>query len=140
MQVWHDWLVHGTVPLDVSWSSVSISVDILVVLMIHWVLGRSPLAVRVGHWWVLWENSADDPLSEIWVVEQCLGVHLMIIHHDWTVMQKTTAKTSDDEVHAVEVCNPATGVEILYWELTDHEETKSNSNLGPGGIICEVEV
>ena len=64
----------------------------------------------------------------------------MIIHHDWTVMQQTTAKTSDDEVHAVEVCNPTTGIEILDWKLTDYKESKCNSNLRSGCVVSEVPV
>ena len=92
-EVGHDWLVHGTVPLDVSWSSVSISVDILVVPMIHWVLGRSPLAVRVGHWWVLWESSSQVPPKEIWVVLKSSLVESMIVGYQWSGVSQTSSKT-----------------------------------------------
>ena len=133
-------MTHGTVPLDASWSSVPVSVDVLMILMIHWVLGCLPLAVRVRHGWVLWQHSADNPLCKIWVVKECLRMHLVVVHHNGTVVQQTTSKTSDNKVHAVEVCNPATGIKVLYWKLTDYKESKCNSNLGSGCVVSEVPV
>ena len=68
VQIWHHWLTHGTIPLDVSWSSVPVSVDILVVLVEDWVLAGSPLAVCIWNWRVLWKNAAHCPVEEVWVV------------------------------------------------------------------------
>lgn len=113
VEVWHRWLVHGTVPADEAWSSVPVSVHVLVILMEHWVLSSLPLAVRVWHWWALWKHAADVPVEEVWVVAQSLHVERVVVQDDWSVRLETTADASDHEVHDVEVGNPATGVKIL---------------------------
>ena len=140
VQIWHDWLVHGTIPLHISWLSVSISVHVLVVLMVDWVLSGLPLAVGIWDWWVLWKNTGQGPAHQVWVVSQSLGVEGVVIQHQWTVVSETTARASDDVVNDPEVGESATSIEVLDWELTNGEETKNNSELGSGGVVGEVEV
>ena len=115
IKVWHHRLVHGTIPLDISWSSIPVSVYVLVILMEDWVLAGSPLTVCIWDWWALWKNAAYTPVKEIWIVCESLHVKRVIVQDNWTIMLHTTAKTSDNEVHDVEVGNPATCVETLDW-------------------------
>ena len=140
VQKWHDWLVHGTVPLHVSWVSVSVSVHILMVLMVDWVLACSPLAVSIWNWWVSWQHASHCPLEQVWVVNQSLGVPLMVPEDNWAVMAETTTTTSDAVVDDPEVGESATSVEVLDWELTDGKESEDDSQLSLSGNCGPVEV
>ena len=140
VQVWHRWLVHGTVPADESWSSVPVSVYVLVILMEHWVLASLPLTVRVRHWWALWKNAADVPVEKIWIVAQCLHVKRVVVHNNRSIRLQTTANTSNHEVHDVEVSDPATGVKILDWKLTNCPQTESNSHLSTRCVVSVIEI
>lgn len=139
VQEWHHWLVHGTVPLDVSWSSVSVSVHILVVLMEDWLLPGSPLTVGIWDWWVLWKNTGESPVQQVWVVLQGLEMPWMVVENNWAVLEKTTATTSDAVVDNPDVGESASCIEVLDWEFTDGSESKEKSQLGVGGVGCEVE-
>ena len=70
VQEWHHWLVHRTVPLDISWLSISVSVDVLMVLMVHWLLAGSPFTVSIWNWGVLWKDTSQSPVHEIWMIHQ----------------------------------------------------------------------
>ena len=98
VKVGHDWLVHGTIPLDVAWLSHAVSVHILVVLMVNWSLASSPLSVRIGDRRVLGENAGNSPVEEIWIVDESLGVESVIVEDKWAIVSETTADTSEDEV------------------------------------------
>lgn len=64
----------------------------------------------------------------------------MIVHDDWFRCLKTSAKSSAHEVDDPGVSEPASDVEALNREFSDHEETKSTSELCSGGIVGPVEV
>ena len=98
MHIGHDRLVHGTVPLDVAGLSHSVPVHILVVLVIDWSLASSPLAVRIGHRRVLWEDTSDGPVVKVRVVDQRLLVPGVIVEDYWTVVSETTSNASENEV------------------------------------------
>ena len=98
MKIGHDRLVHGTVPLDVAGLSHSVPVHILVVLVIDWSLASSPLAVRIGHRWVLWEDTSDGPVVKVRVVDQRLLVPGVIVEDQGTVVSETTSNASENEV------------------------------------------
>ena len=98
MKIGHDRLVHGTVPLDVAGLSHSVPVHILVVLVIDWSLASSPLAVRIGHRWVLWEDTSDGPVVKVRVVNQRLLVPGVIVEDQGTVVSETTSNASENEV------------------------------------------
>ncbi len=140
VQEWHHWLVHRTVPLHISWLSVSVPVHVLMVLVEDWLLSGPPLSVGIWDWWVLWQHVAQGPVDQIWVVHQCLRVEWVIVKHDWTVKQKSTATSSDAVVDDEGVGESASGVEVLDWELTDGEKSEDDSHLGLGGVAGHVEV
>ena len=140
VKVWHHWLVHGTVPLHEPWVSVSVSVHVLVVLVEHWVLASSPLAVCVWDWWVLWKHTGESPVHQVWVVRQSLGVELMVPEHQRSVVHETTTASLDDVIDNPGIGDTASGVEVLDWELTDGQEPEKNSELGLGGVVSEVEI
>ena len=98
VKIGHDRLVHGTVPLDVARLSHSVSIDILVVLMIDWSLASSPLAVRIGHRRVLWEDTSDSPVVKVRVVDQGLLVKGVIVEDYGTVVFETASNASENEV------------------------------------------
>ena len=140
VHVRHDWLAHGTVPLHVAWLSKDVSPGGLVVLMVHWCLACSPLAVRIWHWWVLREHSRQVPVEQVWVVGEGLHVEWMVVHHDWAVRSETTAETSNKEPHGVAVGNKASSIKVFDWELTDHHQTKRNAHLSAGSVVSPVKV
>jgi hypothetical protein len=52
------------------------------VLMEDGSLSSSPLSVGVWKRWVLWQDSCDVPVEEVWIIDQSLGVDGLIVHHD----------------------------------------------------------
>ncbi len=95
----HDRLVHASIPLNVSWLSVSVSVGGSVVLMVDGGLSCSPFSVSVRERRVLGENSCNVPVEEVWVVDKSLGVECIVIHNDGSRSHKTSAKSSSNEPH-----------------------------------------
>lgn len=100
VQVWHDWLVLTSIPSDISWFSVSVSVGGSVILMVDGSLSSSPLSVSVRDGWVSGEHSGAGPVDQVWVVDQCLGIEGIVVHNDGSVIEETSAQASDDEVNA----------------------------------------
>ena len=94
MKIGHDWHVLRTIPLDVAGLSHSVPVHILVVLVIDWSLASSPLAVRIGHRRVLWEDTSDGPVEEVRMVDQSLGVEGVIVEDQGLVVPETASNTS----------------------------------------------
>ena len=140
MEVGQHGLVHGTVPLDVPWEPVAVPVHILVILVVDWRLASSPLAVRIGHRWVLGQDAADRPVEQIWVVHQCLSVERVIVEHQGAVSAQATADTPNDEVHDPAVSQQAPRVEVLDGQLANHGETEDDADLSPSRIVSPVEV
>ena len=103
VQVWHDWLVLTSIPRDISWLSESVSISGSMVLMVDWSLSCSPFSVSIWKRWVLWKNSGAGPVDQVWIVDKSLGVESIIVHNDWSIVEKTSSKTSDDEVNAPSV-------------------------------------
>mgnify|MGYP000023275364 FL=1 len=139
-KIWHDWLILRTVPWNISWLSNSVSVTGLVVLMEYWGLSSSPLSVGIWNWWVLWENSAEVPPEEIWVVHQSSSVELMVVHDNWSLVSETSSESLRNEEHQVEVRQPASDVEVLNWELSDSSQSNEDSKLTSGGVVGPVPV
>ena len=137
---WHDRLVLRTVPLNVARLPETVPVDVLVVLMVDGSLSGSPLSVRVGHGRVLGDHSEQGPVEQIGVVQQCLGVELVVPHHHGAVCFETTADTADDEEHNPTVGQPATNVEVLDRELTDDSKAEKDTKLSAGSVVSPVEI
>lgn len=106
----------------------------------NWVLTSLPLSVCIGHWGVLWQHAGDVPVEKVWVVCECFGVNGVVVHHNWTIVSKTTTKTSHDEQGDPTVGKEDTGVEILDWELADNEEAEEAADLCSGGVVSPVEI
>ncbi len=140
VQVGHDWLVLGTVPLNVARLAHSVPVHILVVLMIDGCLSCAPFAVCIGNGRVLGEDTSDGPVEEVWVVDKSLGVEGVIVEDQWAVVTETTADTSDDEVADPSVGQPAANVEVLDGQFADHGKTQKNAHLSSSRIVSPVEV
>ena len=140
VDVRHGWLVLRAIPLNVAGKSVSVAVDVLVVLMVSGVLTHSPLTMSIGNGRILGEDASECPVEEIWVVDKGLGVEGMIVHHKRAVVTETTTNTSDQEVAHPTVCEPATNVEVLDGELTDDGKSKNDTSLSTSGIVGPVPV
>lgn len=136
----HDWLVHSSIPLYISWFSESVSVHILVILVEHWVLSGSPFSVCIWSWWVLWQDSAATPIEQVWVVCECLSVNAVIVHDKWSVESETSTKTTNYEVNNPSVSNPASSIEAFNWEFTNDQETENTSSLSSSGVVGPVEI
>jgi hypothetical protein len=78
--VWHDWLVLGSIPGNVPRLSELVPVGIFMVLMIDGGLSCSPFSVGIWNGRVLWENPSDVPEEQVWVVDQGLGLHSIVVH------------------------------------------------------------
>ena len=100
VQIWHDWLVLTSIPRYISWLSESVSICGSVVLMVHRGLSGSPFSVSIWNGWVLGKNSGACPVDQVWVVHQCLCVEGIVVHNDWSVIEETSAHTSDNEIDA----------------------------------------
>lgn len=137
---WHNWLRHSTIPLNIAWSSENISPWSLVVLVENWLLASSPFAVSIWHWWVLWKDASKSPFTQVWVVHQSFSVEIVAKEYNWTVSFKTTANTSNNEPHAVAISNYTSSIEILDWELTDNQKTKSTTDLSASSVAGPVKV
>ena len=84
-EVWHDWVVHGTIPCNVSWHSHSVPVASTMVLVEDWSLSSSPLSVSIWNWWISWQNTAHIPPEEVWIVEKSALMEPMVIEHNWSL-------------------------------------------------------
>lgn len=139
-EIWHDWLVHGAIPWNVSRLSKSVPVASTMVLMVDWSLPSAPLTVSIWHWWVAWQNTADIPPEEVWVVEESALVEPMVIEHDWSLVSQTSANTTGHEEDHVSVGDPASHVEVLDWQLSNDGETQEASDLSSSRIVGPVVV
>ncbi len=140
VEVGHDGLVHGAVPLNVPGASEAVPVDVLMVLMVHGSLSRAPLAMSVGSGGRLGQDTGHRPVEQVWVVDKSLGVESVVVHHDRAVVAETTADSTDNEPADPAVGQPASDIEVLDGELTDDCEAEKNSELGARRVVSPVEV
>ena len=139
-QVGHSGLVHGTVPSHVARFTESVSVHVLVVLMVDRGLSGSPFAVCIGNWRVLRQDAADVPEEKIGVVDKGLGMHCVVVQANGSLLRKSTAQSPDNEEDTPGVCNSASHMEILDWQLTDDSKTEQHSQLSATAVVGPVEV
>ena len=139
-EVWHDWLVLGTVPWHVSGLSHSVPIAGPVVLMVYWVLPNSPLEMGIWNRWVLRKDSSQVPPKQVWVVVQGSLVDEVIVHGDWSLVSEASANTVTHEEVQVSPCEPASHIEVLNWKLSDSEQSQHASDLTSGGVVGPVEV
>ena len=138
VHVWHDRLVHSTVPLHVAWFSQDVSPCGLVVHVVDWSLACSPLTVCIRNWRVLGQHTGCVPVEQVGVVSQSLGVEGVVVHDQRTVRFETTADTTNNEPGAPNVGEAASGVEVADREFTNDEETETDTDLGTGGVVGPV--
>jgi len=140
VHVWHDRLVHGTIPLHVAWVSVSVPVAVLVVLMEHRLLTSLPLAVSIRNRWVGRQHASDVPVEQLRVVGERLRVESVVVQEDRSVPAETTADTSHDEVHNPNIGQTAANVEVSDGQFTDSQKTKKAAQLSARGVVGLIEV
>ena len=138
--VGHSGLVHGAVPSNVAGFTESVSVHVLVVLMVDRGLSSSPFAVCIGNWRVLRQDAADVPEEKIGVVDKGLGMHCVVVQANGSLLGKSTAQSPDNEEDTPGVCNSASHMEILDWQLTDDSKTEQHSQLSATAVVGPVEV
>lgn len=68
------------------------------VLVIDGGLSGSPLSVGVREGWVLGQDSSHIPEEQVGVVDQSLSVNTVVVHHNRSVVLKTSSETSNNEV------------------------------------------
>ena len=139
-EVWHNWLVHWTIPWDISWLSHSVSVACLVVLMEDWVLSDSPFFVSIWNWRVSWKCSSIVPPEQIWVVQHCSRMESIIVEDNWSCESEPSSKPLWYEVVHIEVCNPASNIEVLNWKFSNNTKSKKASQLSSRGIVSPIPV
>ena len=64
----------------------------------------------------------------------------MVVKDYWTIALQTTANTSDNEVHDVEISDPTASVEILDRKFTNCPQTQCDSDLSPACVVGIVEI
>ena len=140
MEVGHNRLVHGSIPLDVSRLSVPVSVHVLVVLVEDGVLSSSPLSVAVRNRRVRGQDSSASPVEEIRVVSESLGVLGMVVQDQRSLVGETTASTSDQEVDHPDVHDGGTGVEALDGQFSDEQVASKASEESTRVVVSPVEI
>jgi len=78
--VGHNWLVLGPIPRNVPRLSKLVPVGIFMVLMIDGGLSCSPFSVGIWNGRILRENPSNVPEEQVWIVDQGLGLHSIVIH------------------------------------------------------------
>lgn len=139
-EVRHDWLVHGTVPCNVSRHSHSVPVASTVVLVEDWRLSSSPLSVSVWDWWVAWQHTGHVPPEQVWIVKQSSLMESMIVENNWSLISQTSANSTRHEEDHVCIGDPASHIEVLNWQLSNDGETQEASELSSSGIVGPVMV
>ena len=139
-EIWHNWLILRAVPRNISWLSLPVSVARLVVLMEDWSLSRSPFSMSIWHWWVLWENSAQVPPEHVWVVEEGSSMELVVVEDDWSLVSQSSSETLAHKPRQPGVCEPASDIKVLNWELSNDGKSKDTSELASSGIRSPVPV
>ena len=114
-QVRHDWLTLRTIPRNISWNSHSVSVASSVVLVEHWGLSSSPLAMRIWNWRVSRQNFTKIPPEEIWIVQESSLMESAVVENNWSLVSQTSSNTLRHEEKHVCISNPASSIEILDW-------------------------
>jgi len=64
----------------------------------------------------------------------------MIVHYDWSCISQTSSETLRDEEVNVEIGNPASCIEILNWQFSNHQKTQEASQLSSSSIVSPVPV
>lgn len=103
MHIWHDWLVHGTIPLNVSGTTHAVPVDVLVVLMVDWSLAGAPLAMSIWSGSSLGQYTSQRPVEQVRVVDESLSIEAVIVQDNRAVVAQTTSNSSNDEPADVKV-------------------------------------
>lgn len=67
-------------------------------------------------------------------------MHWLVVQHNGSGVSETSAIASHYEVDDPQVGDPASSVEALYWQFSDHSKSKNASELGSRSVICHVEV
>ena len=138
--VWHDRLVLRTIPRNIPWLSVPVTVGCSVVLMVDGCLSSPPLSVCIGYRWVPWEDLCQVPVEQVWVVNQRLGMEGMVVHNDGAGVTETTPESTCHKVYDPCVCKPASHIEVLNGQFSDEEQSKKASELCSGSVVGPVEV
>ena len=136
----HGWLVHATIPLDIARSTVTVPVDVLVVLVVDWRLPGAPLAVRIRSRRVLGENARDGPVEEVRIVDEGLGIESVIIEDNGPVGTEAAADAPHNEPADPSVGKPATHIEVFDGQLADDGEAEEDTKLRTSRVVSPVEI
>ena len=108
--------------------------------MEDWRLPHSPLLVSILQRGVLRKDSGEIPVEQIWIVDESLGVDLVVVGDDGSGVLQPSAQPSRDEETDVEVGDPASDVEVLDRQFSDEEQAQHAPDLGPGCVVGEIEI
>ena len=136
----NNWLALRAVPGHVSWSSQSVSVACFVVQMVDWSLVASPLQVHIWHWGDFREFSAETPPEEVWIIQQLSRAEGVAVEHNWFLLSESSSDTFTNEEDHVDISNPASSVETLNWEFSNHSESEDESKSCSVAVACIVPV
>ena len=105
------------------------------ILMIDWSLSHFPLEMHVWDWWVLWQESHQVEIEEVWVVQEDLGLMWLLVEEQRSGWEETSANTSNEEEGVVHIEDNSSGVEALDWELSNSHKTEDESSLGSVEVV-----
>ena len=80
-KIWHNWLILWSIPRNISWFSLSISITSFMILMEYWSLSSSPLSMSIWYWWIFWKNSSQIPPKEIWIIQKSSLIELLVVKY-----------------------------------------------------------
>ena len=108
--------------------------------MVDRCLTGSPLSMSVRTRGVSGKNLCQIPVEEIWIIDERLRMKCMIVKHYGSGRAQASAKTAQHKVHYPGICQPASHVEVLYWELSNEQKTQKTSQLSTRCVISPVKV
>lgn len=140
VEVWHNWLTHGSIPRHVSWLSVPVPVDILMVLVENRSLQGPPLQASISGVGVLCDDLAQTPVEEVGVVLEWPHEEFMVVEHGGSLGEESSAHVLHQEVKHIEMHDPRPNVKRLHGQLPDQQVAKSHSEFASLGVGSLVEV
>jgi len=102
--VGHDRLVLGPIPGNISGLSKLVPVCIFMVLVIDGGLSCPPFSVSIWDRRVLRKDPGNVPEEQVWIVDQCLGLHCIVVHDNRSCELEPSSQSSYHKVDKPGIC------------------------------------
>ena len=93
-EIWHDWLIHGTIPWHVSRLSHSVSIAGTMVLVEDWRLSGAPLAMSIWNRRIARQYSCKIPPEQVWVVQKSPLMESVVVEYNRSLVSQSSSNTT----------------------------------------------